>query len=187
MPNRSVARFPHLTTPAPGETHRGRSGIHWLRMPLPSPSTTSTSGCSEDEHDGQPALDHRRYRLRTGRRARPVGDRVLGRLTAPVTAIIVTHFHPDHIGLAQWLQETTGAPVWMTAAEYLTAHAVFHESSGHGIDADAAPVWPPWAGRRAPRRSCGEQLRGTVPALPAPISASSAATASDQRRALQVP
>jgi hypothetical protein len=46
--------------------------------------------------------------------------------------IIVTHFHPDHLGLAAWLQERSGAPVLMTLGEYLTAHAVWHEIGGHG-------------------------------------------------------
>ena len=49
-----------------------------------------------------------------------------------ITRIVVTHFHPDHLGLAAWLQEKTGAPVFMTQGEYLTAHAVWHEVGGHG-------------------------------------------------------
>lgn len=39
----------------------------------------------------------------------------------PVTKVIVTHFHPDHIGLAQWFCDRFPAPLWMTQAEWLLA------------------------------------------------------------------
>jgi glyoxylase-like metal-dependent hydrolase (beta-lactamase superfamily II) len=38
-----------------------------------------------------------------------------------VTRIICTHFHPDHIGLAGWLTERFGVPLWMTRDEWLFA------------------------------------------------------------------
>lgn len=57
---------------------------------------------------------------------------VLQQLGAPVTRIIVTHFHPDHLGLASWLQEKFQVPLYMTAGEFLTAHLVWHELGGHG-------------------------------------------------------
>jgi glyoxylase-like metal-dependent hydrolase (beta-lactamase superfamily II) len=41
-----------------------------------------------------------------------------------VTRIIVTHYHPDHVGTAAWLIQHWGAEFWMTEAEFLTAHAV---------------------------------------------------------------
>src|SRR5262249_55440604 len=76
-------------------------------------------------------------------------DEVLSSLGAmPVKRVIVTHFHPDHFGLAQWLSTRFGVEVWMTEAEYLTAHAVFDSAAGfdrdtlfelfrrHGLDED---------------------------------------------------
>jgi glyoxylase-like metal-dependent hydrolase (beta-lactamase superfamily II) len=40
-----------------------------------------------------------------------------------VTRIIVTHFHPDHVGLAGWLIERFGGevPLWMSREEWLFA------------------------------------------------------------------
>jgi glyoxylase-like metal-dependent hydrolase (beta-lactamase superfamily II) len=38
-----------------------------------------------------------------------------------VTRIICTHFHPDHLGLAGWLTERFGVPLWMTRGEWLFA------------------------------------------------------------------
>jgi glyoxylase-like metal-dependent hydrolase (beta-lactamase superfamily II) len=37
----------------------------------------------------------------------------------PVSRVIVTHLHPDHVGLAGWLCERWGVPLWMTRTEYL--------------------------------------------------------------------
>ncbi|MFZ5596051.1 MAG: MBL fold metallo-hydrolase [Bacillota bacterium] len=37
----------------------------------------------------------------------------LGLKYSDITAIYVTHYHPDHFGSAGWLQELTGAPVYM--------------------------------------------------------------------------
>jgi len=34
---------------------------------------------------------------------------ILDRLDGPVNKLVVTHFHPDHLGLATWLMEKTGA------------------------------------------------------------------------------
>ncbi len=34
-----------------------------------------------------------------------------------VKRLLLTHGHPDHCGLAQWLCETTGAELWLTAPE----------------------------------------------------------------------
>lgn len=44
----------------------------------------------------------------------------------PVIRILITHLHPDHIGLANWLQKKTGAPVYMTALEWQQAYRVFN-------------------------------------------------------------
>lgn len=39
----------------------------------------------------------------------------------PVLRVIVTHMHPDHIGLAHWLCERWNAPLWISATDYLMA------------------------------------------------------------------
>ncbi|WP_375383660.1 MBL fold metallo-hydrolase [uncultured Microbacterium sp.] len=41
----------------------------------------------------------------------------LGRSVADITAILLTHAHPDHVGLAQRVQNAGGAPVWVHAAD----------------------------------------------------------------------
>ncbi|WP_374724314.1 MBL fold metallo-hydrolase [Calidifontibacillus erzurumensis] len=51
-----------------------------------------------------------------------------------VSMIFVTHFHPDHFGLSGWLQEKTGAKVFMSEVEYKIARTVWFKE---GIQAEA--------------------------------------------------
>src|SRR6185437_1441021 len=41
----------------------------------------------------------------------------------PVTRVVATHLHPDHVGLAGWLCERWNAPLLMTLGEYMSAVA----------------------------------------------------------------
>lgn len=52
----------------------------------------------------------------------------------PVGRILVTHYHPDHIGLAGWLARKTGAPLAMTRGEFMLARV---------LTLDVAPEVPP--------------------------------------------
>ncbi|CAH0119175.1 MULTISPECIES: MBL fold metallo-hydrolase [unclassified Paenibacillus] len=38
----------------------------------------------------------------------------LGLAFSDIEQIVLTHYHPDHYGLAGWFQRETGAPVWMS-------------------------------------------------------------------------
>ena len=46
--------------------------------------------------------------------AGPLGGR-------PVWRVIVTHYHPDHVGLAGWFQAEKGAELWTTRTSWLLA------------------------------------------------------------------
>ncbi|MEW6257616.1 MAG: MBL fold metallo-hydrolase [Pseudomonadota bacterium] len=43
---------------------------------------------------------------------------------APVTRLLITHFHPDHVGLGGWLAARTGAPIHMSRVEWLQARLI---------------------------------------------------------------
>ena len=47
-----------------------------------------------------------------------------------VARIVVTHLHPDHIGLARWLEERSGAPVLMLEGEIENARHVWDPNRG---------------------------------------------------------
>ncbi|MGH8810139.1 MAG: MBL fold metallo-hydrolase, partial [Noviherbaspirillum sp.] len=40
------------------------------------------------------------------------------------TRVLVTHMHPDHIGMAGWLTRKFDCPLWMTRLEYLTCRVL---------------------------------------------------------------
>jgi glyoxylase-like metal-dependent hydrolase (beta-lactamase superfamily II) len=124
--------YPFATPPAAGETFEVSPGIHWLRMPLPFALNHINLWLLED--DAGWSIVDTGFALDT---VKACWQQILARLPSTplggkIARIIVTHFHPDHLGLAAWLQEQTGAPVCMTLGEYLTAHAVWHEVGGHG-------------------------------------------------------
>jgi glyoxylase-like metal-dependent hydrolase (beta-lactamase superfamily II) len=39
----------------------------------------------------------------------------------PILRVIVTHMHPDHVGLAHWLCQRWSAPLWISATDYQVA------------------------------------------------------------------
>jgi glyoxylase-like metal-dependent hydrolase (beta-lactamase superfamily II) len=52
-------------------------------------------------------------------------SRELSELDGPVTAIVVTHFHPDHVGAAADLAGLTGAPVYQGGLDYAQCELVW--------------------------------------------------------------
>ncbi|MEY3200563.1 MAG: hypothetical protein RIR70_113 [Pseudomonadota bacterium] len=124
--------FPFEHAPAPGLTLPVASGVHWLRMPLPF------------------ALDHINLWLLADGQGWTIIDTGIGSEVTrehwqavfqstlqgrPVRRVIVTHFHPDHIGSAAWLAREWGVEVWMTQGEFLTAQAIAAQLPGFDVDA----------------------------------------------------
>src|SRR5262245_27394110 len=125
---RAVLDYPFEAQQA-GSVQEVAHGVSWVRMPLPF------------------ALDHISLWLLTDGEAwtlvdcglgsnttralwedilaRDLGGRALGR-------VIVTHYHPDHVGLAGWLAARYRVVPWMTRGEFLTAHAACHNVGGTG-------------------------------------------------------
>jgi glyoxylase-like metal-dependent hydrolase (beta-lactamase superfamily II) len=119
--------YPHPHAPAAGELKEVAPGVFWLRMPLPFQLDHINLWLLRDG-EGWTIID-------TGfpdDGVRETWSAILEKLDGPVKRLIVTHFHPDHLGLATWLMEKTGAPLAMTTGEFLTAHVVWHEVAGHG-------------------------------------------------------
>jgi glyoxylase-like metal-dependent hydrolase (beta-lactamase superfamily II) len=116
-------RFPFAAPPEDGEMFEVAEGIMWLRMALPFQLNHVNLYLIED--DGGWAL------IDTGignSRTRAVWEGLLaGKLGGRrLTRLIVTHFHPDHAGLAGWIAERCGLELWMAQAEYLTALNLRH-------------------------------------------------------------
>lgn len=110
--------FPHAAAPASGAVTTVAPGIKWLRMPLPFALDHINLWLLEDR-DGWVIVDSGLDTDDTKRH----WDDVLGHALdgKPVTRLIVTHFHPDHMGLAGWLTEKLAVPLWCTETEWLFA------------------------------------------------------------------
>jgi glyoxylase-like metal-dependent hydrolase (beta-lactamase superfamily II) len=52
----------------------------------------------------------------------------------PILRVLVTHMHPDHMGLAHWLCERWQAPLWMSTSEYQSALLACSGLSNFGGD-----------------------------------------------------
>jgi glyoxylase-like metal-dependent hydrolase (beta-lactamase superfamily II) len=117
--------------PEPGEAIAVAPGMWWIRMPLPFALDHINLWLLEDG-DGWTLVD-------TGYGVEAtwtLWERHFAGVMAgrPVKNVVVTHYHPDHVGSAGWLVERTGAPFWMTAAEYLSAHAAHGDFAGFDRD-----------------------------------------------------
>ncbi len=109
-------RYPFAEPPAPGEVKAVAEGILWARIPLPFRLNHINIYLIEDG-DGWAVLDTGISNDQT--RAiweQLVGGPLRGRR---LTRLIVTHFHPDHIGLAGWLCQRFDLPLSTSQTSYL--------------------------------------------------------------------
>lgn len=111
-------RHPFETPPAEGEATEVSPGVLWVRLPLPM-ALDHVNVYALACEDGWTLVD-------TGldtRRTRAIWRRLLaGPLSGrPVARVLVTHHHPDHVGLAGWFQGEHGAELLMTRTAWLFA------------------------------------------------------------------
>lgn len=109
--------FP-FNPPAPGEAVELAEGVLWLRIPLASFRPDHVNVYALDDGDGWSVVD-------TGLDTATTPDVWEGFLAGPlrgkpVRRILLTHYHPDHVGLAGWLV-AKGAELWATRTSWVTA------------------------------------------------------------------
>jgi glyoxylase-like metal-dependent hydrolase (beta-lactamase superfamily II) len=127
-PLTAVLDYPLAAPPAPGDALCVAPGMLWVRMPLPFALDHINLWLLE-ESDGYALIDTG-YGNRETRAMweRHFVDTLGGR---PITRIVATHCHPDHLGNAAWLAERFGCNVAMTHGEFLAAHAIIDERASH--------------------------------------------------------
>ena len=72
-----------------------------------------------DEGDSWTIIDTGLWSKKTLSIWRSIIDKYFG--NKPINRIIVTHHHPDHVGLAGWFQKEFKTVLWMTRTAWLTA------------------------------------------------------------------
>jgi glyoxylase-like metal-dependent hydrolase (beta-lactamase superfamily II) len=127
--NRTGVRPSLLGTQPIGEVSEVASGVFQLKVPVPVPlgfvSAYLISG-----PDGWTLLDTG-FDYPEGRAAWETGAESLGLdLRCDVGRIFVSHFHPDHLGAARWLQGLSGAPVYLLEQEIEHSRLVWEDDEG---------------------------------------------------------
>jgi glyoxylase-like metal-dependent hydrolase (beta-lactamase superfamily II) len=115
-------------TPEAGCMREVAPGVHWLRMPLPLALDHINLYLLEDA-DGWWIVD-------TGIAVGPTQqlweqiftEHLQGK---PIKAVVATHFHPDHTGMAGWLCEKWRVPFYMTQSEYLSGLSFSRQRREH--------------------------------------------------------
>jgi glyoxylase-like metal-dependent hydrolase (beta-lactamase superfamily II) len=110
-------RYPFDTPPAEGGAIEVATGILWLRLPLPM-ALDHVNIYALDDGDGWTVIDAGL----SSRRSKAIWEALLaGPLRGkPVTRVILTHHHPDHVGLVGWFQ-SRGAELLATRTAWLYA------------------------------------------------------------------
>ncbi|MNO63702.1 Hydroxyacylglutathione hydrolase [compost metagenome] len=122
-PEPSPLLYPCGQAPEPGAVREIAPGVLWLRMPLPL-SLDHINLWAVRDGDGWAIFD-------TGMHTPTTVDawRTLFGPDGPLgeggpTRVFATHMHPDHVGMAGWLNREYGCELWMTRGEYMNCRVL---------------------------------------------------------------
>ncbi|MGH1370078.1 MAG: MBL fold metallo-hydrolase [Maritimibacter sp.] len=124
-------KFPWDSAPDDGEAIEVAPGVLWFRLPLPMKLDHVNVFAFEDE-DGWTIID-------TGfnsKKTRKIWEQIMaGPLGGkPIARVIVTHHHPDHIGLAGWFQREHNAALITTRTAWLFARMLLLDEQMRPVD-----------------------------------------------------
>lgn len=125
--------------PDPGTALTVVPGVKWLRMTLPFALNHINLWLLRDEIDGQIGWSVVDCCI-SNEAAKAQWELIFANELdgLPVLRVIVTHMHPDHIGLAYWLCERWQVRLWISATDYNLARIGTEGPSGFGGDSAAA-------------------------------------------------
>ena len=111
-------RYPWETPPQGAEAIEVAEGVLWMRLPLPM-KLDHVNVYALDDGDSWTLID---TGLSSGRTRAAWGALLQGPLRGkPVSRVLVTHHHPDHVGLAGWFQSEHGAELLIPRTAWLFA------------------------------------------------------------------
>lgn len=118
------------TLPEHGRALEVAPGVKWLRMGLPFALNHINLWLLRDEIDGRAGwsvVDCCIDRAESRAQWEQVFATEMEGL--PLLRVIVTHMHPDHIGMAGWLSRKYGARLWISRLEYLTCRVLVSDTN----------------------------------------------------------
>jgi glyoxylase-like metal-dependent hydrolase (beta-lactamase superfamily II) len=116
--------------PEYGDINPVADGVDWLRMPLPFALSHINLWILRDG-DGIAIVD---TGISSGK-SRDIWRTAIA--DRPLTRVLVTHLHPDHVGCAGWLCEEHDVELWMSREEYFLCRILVADT---GRDAPTAGV-----------------------------------------------
>ena len=125
MTCRRLSRVSDGEVPGSGEVTEVAPGILWIRMPLPFALDHINLWLIREE-GGWTLVDTGFGDDPTRAAWEQVERAVLG--GAPIQRVVCTHCHPDHMGLAGWMRERWGTPLWTSQTEWLHGRMVSLDS-----------------------------------------------------------
>jgi glyoxylase-like metal-dependent hydrolase (beta-lactamase superfamily II) len=118
-------RYPWETPPGPDQVIEVAPGVLWVRLKLPFQLNHVNIYLLADG-DGWAMVDSGFGNEETIAAWTALFEGPLAHVN--ITRLIVTHSHPDHVGLAGWIIERFGCPLYMSQVEYL--QSVYHQNRG---------------------------------------------------------
>ncbi|WP_417317377.1 MBL fold metallo-hydrolase [Emcibacter sp.] len=120
-PERPKMQYPISHEPELARPDKVAEGVYRCRIPLEFGPPYINSWLLEEE-DGWTVVDTGMGTRISSDAWRDVFKNFFG--DKPVNRVIVTHMHPDHIGLAGWICRKWDIPLHMSQVEYLTARTL---------------------------------------------------------------
>jgi glyoxylase-like metal-dependent hydrolase (beta-lactamase superfamily II) len=121
------------TLPARGETMEVAPGVRWIRMALPFALDHINLWLLRDEIDGRAGWTVVDTCISADESKAQWESLFATQLEGlPILRVIVTHMHPDHVGLAWWLCERWNAPLWISATDFNAARVASQSTTGFG-------------------------------------------------------
>ena len=111
--------------PTPGIAHEVLPGVRWIRMALPFALDHINLWLLRDTIDGVEGWTVIDCCIAHDASRKQWEDIFATQLEGmPILRVIVTHMHPDHIGLAGWLCARWKVPLWISSTDYHVARTL---------------------------------------------------------------
>jgi glyoxylase-like metal-dependent hydrolase (beta-lactamase superfamily II) len=113
---RQILNYPWRDPPSRGEAIELAPGVLWMRQPLPM-KLDHVNVYALDDGDGWTVID---TGFASGLSREIWHSLIVGPMEGRrINRLIVTHHHPDHVGLAGWFQSEHGAELLTTRTSWL--------------------------------------------------------------------